>query len=105
METLTFPVGAQGGATLVLIIPLIDDNIAEFNEQFRLTASVRGSGIGIYTGLTHSRSIRITDDDREFTIPLQSIHICMCTCNINKLDKEYSHQKAVVVFLCFSISM
>ena len=61
----TFPNGTRGGSRLAFSIPIIEDNIAEYFEQIRVTASARGSGIGIYTRLTYSRNVRIYDDDRE----------------------------------------
>ena len=61
--TLIFPSGTQGGARLTFSVPIIDDNIAEYREDFTVTATVHGDGIGIYTRLIYSRNVRIRDND------------------------------------------
>ncbi len=63
--TLTFPSGSRGGDRIPFLISLIDDNIAEQQEHFLITASTSGNGIGIYSRTTYSRSAFISDNDRE----------------------------------------
>ena len=60
--------GTGGGARLPFNVSVIDDNIAEYYEDFRVTASVQGSGFGFYTRMSHSSSVRIYDNDRELIL-------------------------------------
>ena len=60
--------GTRGGARLPFNVSVIDDNIAEYYEDFIVTASVRGSGFGIYTRLSHNNRVRIFDNDRELIL-------------------------------------
>ncbi len=46
-------------------VPIIDDNIAERQEYFRITASTSGNGIGIYSRTIRTRTVNIRDNDRE----------------------------------------
>ncbi len=64
---LTFPNGSTGGVRIPFSVPLIDDNIAEHQEHFLITASTSGNGIGIYPQTTYSQSAFISDDDRELS--------------------------------------
>ncbi len=63
--TLTFPSGSTGGVNIPFSIPVIDDNIAEYRENFRITASTSGNGIGIYSITSYTRFVAINDNDRE----------------------------------------
>ncbi len=73
--TLTFPSGSRGGDTISFSVPIIDDNIAEQRESFRITASTNSNGIGIYSRTSHTRIVYINDDDRE-------CEFCACTHRI-----------------------
>ncbi len=63
--TLIFPSGSRGGDRIPFSIPIIDDNIAEFEEYFRITASTSGNGIGIYSKTSYTLQSSIRDNDRE----------------------------------------
>ena len=66
--TITFPNGTQGGARVPFSVPIIDDNIAEYNEYFIISSRVRGSGIGVFTRLSYDRYILIRDNDRKLIL-------------------------------------
>ncbi len=62
---LTFPSGSSGGDRLSFSIPIIDDNVAEHFEFFRVTASANNVEPGLYSSTTYSTFIHISDNDRE----------------------------------------
>lgn len=64
--TLIFPSGSEGGDRLSFSIPIIDDNIAEYQERFQVRASTSGSGIGVYSRTTYTEYVYIIDNDRKF---------------------------------------
>ncbi len=83
--TLTFPSGSTGGVRIPFSVSLVDDNIAERQEHFTITASTSGNGIGIYSRTTYGRFTFIRDDDREL---LRTVLYAwaMCSCTVYRVD-------------------
>ena len=77
IATLTFKKGSEGGTRLIFTVPIIDDNIAEYYEQFRVTASVLGNDTGIYTQESHTEYVRVYDNDRKLVFLLIRLYF-MC---------------------------
>ncbi|XP_064385443.1 uncharacterized protein LOC135334236 isoform X4 [Halichondria panicea] len=104
--TLTFPNGSIGGVRIPFSVPLIDDNIAEYRENFRITASTSGNGIGVYSRTTRTRFVYINDDDPfivEFEYPSytvregESVEVCL----VNTTSPERIHSFTVQFYTSY----